>query len=393
MAKNKQSVEILAAGVRRGERRALARAITLVESNRADHRRQADELLSLLMAQPDVETGGQTQTDAAPSLRPSSLRPPSLRIGVSGAPGVGKSTFIEALGVEIVRQGHRLAVLAVDPSSSLAGGSILGDKTRMQNLMRLDEACIRPSPTGTTIAGANLGGVATRSHETMLLCEAAGFDVVLVETVGVGQSETRVADMTDMFILLLSPGGGDELQGVKRGIVELADLLLINKADGERLPQAEQTTADYGAALKLLRPRHKNWRPLALTCSALQKTGVEEVWRTIKAFQQAMLSGGALTERRKRQSRGWMWNEVSEQLLNRFHQDEAVRQMAERLEREVISGKLPASKAAACCLTPFWPLKSNRNKSKSRKSKESTPRGGGFGLTPKEPVVNHAVCW
>ncbi|MCP4041106.1 MAG: methylmalonyl Co-A mutase-associated GTPase MeaB, partial [Gammaproteobacteria bacterium] len=235
-------VEVLAEDVRAGKRRALARAITLTESTRSDHRAASAKLLEILTP----HTGD------------------SVRIGISGVPGAGKSTFIESLGNLIIDAGHRVAVLTVDPSSVLSGGSILGDKTRMELLSRREEAYIRPSPAGRT-----LGGVTRNTREALLLCEAAGFDVILVETVGVGQSETAVAEMTDMFLLLLLPGGGDELQGIKRGIVELADLVLINKADGELAVAAERSALEYRSALRLLHPHSKNWNGRVETCSAL----------------------------------------------------------------------------------------------------------------------------
>jgi LAO/AO transport system kinase len=242
----------LAAAVRAGDRRALARAITLIESSRADHRRAAEAVLEAAL----VPAAGRT-----------------LRLGISGVPGVGKSTFIEALGLSILGRGHRLAVLAIDPSSRRGGGSILGDKTRMGELARSTAAFIRPSPTGGT-----LGGVARRTRETLLLCEAAGFDVVIVETVGIGQSETAVADMVDMFVLLMLPGGGDELQGIKKGVVELADLILVNKADGDFAAAAKRAVADYRSALRLLRPASATWRPEVLAVSALAGTNIETMW-------------------------------------------------------------------------------------------------------------------
>ncbi len=248
----------LASQVIDGDRRALARAITLVESTRADHRAEAEALLAEVL--PHV--GG------------------AVRVGISGAPGAGKSTFIEALGGHLVEHDHRVAVLAVDPSSTRSGGSILGDKTRMEQLTRSPHAFVRPSPTGGT-----LGGVARRTREAMLLCEAAGFDVVLVETVGVGQSEVKVAAMVDLFLVLVAPGGGDELQGLKRGIMELADLVVVNKADGDLAATAAHTAADYAAALHLVRPRIATWSPRVLTCSALTGEGIPEVWDTVGEFR------------------------------------------------------------------------------------------------------------
>ena len=299
-----------------GNRRALSKAITLVESTRHDHRQQADELLSKLMP----HTGR------------------SLRIGITGSPGVGKSTFIEAIGDTIIKQGKKLAVLAIDPSSARSGGSILGDKTRMETLTQNKDAFIRPTPAGTT-----LGGVARRSFETMLLCEAAGFDVVIVETVGVGQSETRVSDMTDMFLLLLSPGGGDELQGIKRGIIELADLLIVNKADGAQEALAKRTASDYRNALKLLRPRRANWTPPVETCSALENSGIEDLWKLISRFRN---ENDQLNNQRREQMRAWMWSQVSDGLIEALHQDKSMVSTIKEIETQVVEGHLPASTAA-----------------------------------------------
>ena len=249
-----------AQSVTAGDGRALARAITLIESTRADDQDRAQALLAALLP----ATGH------------------SVRIGISGAPGVGKSTFIEAFGFEVIRAGHRVAVLAVDPSSKRGGGSLLGDKTRMAELARHGCAFIRPSPAGET-----LGGVARRTREAMLACEAAGFDVVIVETVGVGQSETAVADMVDVFVLLLAPGGGDERQGLKKGIVELADIIAINKADGALAQAAGRMRAEFEGALGLLRPADSRWRPVGLGCSALEGAGIAEVWRTVETHRRA----------------------------------------------------------------------------------------------------------
>jgi LAO/AO transport system kinase len=263
--------ERLATALRGGDRRALARAITLAESTREDHRRSAETLLGRLLPGP---TG-------------------TIRLGISGVPGVGKSTFIERFGLHAIEANHRVAVLAVDPSSKRGGGSILGDKTRMAELARNRAAFIRPSPAGLT-----LGGVARRTREAMLLCEAAGFDVIFIETVGVGQSETAVADLVDMFLLLLMPAGGDELQGVKRGIVELADLILVNKADGELLPAASRTVADYRSALRFLRPASAAWRTEVLAVSALEGTGIEAAWDMVLRHRAAAEASGERQDRR-----------------------------------------------------------------------------------------------
>ena len=316
----------LADGVLARDRRALARAITLVESTRPDHRTQASALLQALMP-----STGQ-----------------SLRLGISGVPGVGKSTFIEALGNHVIAQGHRVAVLTVDPSSAISGGSILGDKTRMETLSRRPEAYIRPSPAGKT-----LGGVTRRSREALIVCEAAGYDVVIVETVGVGQSETRVADMTDMFMLLLLPGGGDELQGIKRGIMELADLILVNKADDELTALAERSASQYRNALRLLHPRTKHWKVQVQTCSARDGAGVAGAWDTVLQHQAALVEAGELAARRAGQARDWMWSEINDSLLAELQNDPAVRQKVPVLEAAVSEGKVPPVTAARQLLELF----------------------------------------
>ena len=309
-----------------GDRRTLARAITLVESTRPDHRDEAEALLEELMP----ETGG------------------AIRVGISGAPGVGKSTFIEALGNDLIDKGHRVAVLTVDPSSAISGGSILGDKTRMETLARRPEAFIRPSPSGKT-----LGGVTRRSRETLLLCEAAGFDVILVETVGVGQSETRVAEMTDMFVLLLQPGAGDELQGIKRGIMELADLVLVNQADDGRETLANHSAADYRHALKLLRPRSRSWQVEVATCSARDRTGIDAAWDAIERHQQALVDSGELATRRAEQARHWLWSEVQDSLVADLRKKLGAGHPIAELERAVGEGTLPATAAAQQLLDAY----------------------------------------
>ena len=316
----------LADAIRKGDRRALARAITLIESTRADHRTAAGELLDSLMPQ----TGNST------------------RIGISGAPGVGKSTFIEALGNHLIDAGHKVAILAVDPSSAISGGSILGDKTRMETLSRRDEAYIRPSPAGTT-----LGGVTRRSRETLLLCEAAGFDIIIVETVGVGQSETRVADMTDMFVLLLQPGGGDQLQGIKRGIMELADLVLINKADGDLKSLATQSASEYRDALRLLRPRSAEWKVEVKICSARDNVGIDEAWDVMAKHQEALIENGELQPRRAEQARTWMWSEVQDSLVADLKSDAAVQKRIPELEAAASEGRISAAKAAEQLLRTY----------------------------------------
>ncbi len=309
----------MAAAVRAGDRRALARAITLIESSRHDHRVAAEALLGELLA----ATGA------------------SIRIGISGAPGVGKSTFIEAFGLHVLERGHRIAVLAVDPSSKVSGGSILGDKTRMQELARHPRAFIRPSPAGET-----LGGVARRTREAMLVCEAAGFDVILVETVGVGQSETAVAEMTDLFVLLLQPGGGDELQGMKRGIVELAEVILVNKADGELAEAAVRAAADYQSAVRMLRPASRDWTVPVRTCSAVTGDGIAEVWRIVERYRATMQASGAFEARRAAQARAWMWSEVEESLVAALRRHPRVGRRVVALEKKVAAGKIVPSMAA-----------------------------------------------
>ncbi len=303
-----------------GERRALARAITLVESQRPDHRQQATALLDHVAAK-----GRQ-----------------ALRIGLSGTPGVGKSTFIEAFGMMLTAQGQRVAVLAVDPSSSRSGGSILGDKTRMDRLSREPNAYIRPSPSQT-----HLGGVARRTREAVALCEAAGFDVVLIETVGVGQSETMVAEMSDLFLLLLAPAGGDELQGVKRGIMEMADLILINKADGDLKPTAVRTCADYAGALRLLRKRPQDPQgfPKALMVSAVQQTGLDTAWHEIQTLADWRRDKGHWDHGRRVQAEYWFHQDVRQGLLAQLGTG-AARKHMDRLSERVGAGAMTPSAAA-----------------------------------------------
>ncbi len=313
------SNESLAAAIKAGDRRALAKGITLVESTRSDHRQQAAELLETLMP----ATGN------------------SIRIGISGVPGVGKSTFIEAFGNLLLERGHRVSVLAVDPTSAVTGGSILGDKTRMETLAFAKNAFVRPSPAGKT-----LGGVTRRTRESLLLCEAAGFDVILVETVGVGQSETAVADMTDMFVLLLLPAGGDELQGIKRGIMELADLVLVNKADGEQTNSANQTMADYRSALHFMKSRFASWQPQVLACSSLKNSGIAEVWQEVESFRSTTTASGELQQHRAQQARSWMWSETAEALVADLKNHPAVKSLVPELEQAVLRGELPPTLAA-----------------------------------------------
>ncbi|SUZ31539.1 GTPase ArgK [Roseibaca ekhonensis] len=322
-------ISTLAKAVLRGERRALARAITLAESGRADHRAQATELLEAL---------GQSGRQA-------------IRIGLSGTPGVGKSTFIESFGLMLIDQGLRVAVLAVDPSSKRTGGSILGDKTRMDHLSRAPEAFIRPSPSQS-----HLGGVARRTRDAVALCEAAGFDVVLVETVGVGQSETVVADLSDVFLLLLAPAGGDELQGVKRGIMEAADMIVVNKADGDLKATATRTCADYSGALRLLRKRPEDPEgfPKAMTVSALENNGLPGVWDEIMALVDWRRAHGHWDRRRAEQARRWFEEELRETVLARLQTPEA-RQMGANLGAQVEAGQIAPARAAQTMLAAIWP--------------------------------------
>jgi LAO/AO transport system kinase len=313
-------------GIRTGDRRALARAITLAESARPDHQQDAAALLDALLP----HTGN------------------AIRVGISGAPGAGKSTFIEALGMRLVGRDHRVAVLAVDPSSTRSGGSILGDKTRMEELARHPGAFIRPSPSGGT-----LGGVARRTREAMLLCEAAGFDVVLIETVGVGQSETAVAELVDLFCLVVAPGAGDELQGIKRGIMELADLVVVNKADGDLAPAAGRAAADYRNALHLLRPKWQAWTSRVLTCSSLTGTGVDEAWDAITEFHAALEASGELAGLREGQAQAWMWSEINETLAHELRADAAVQAALADVEPQVAAGTLSPASAAAAVLGAF----------------------------------------
>jgi LAO/AO transport system kinase len=308
-----------------GDRSALARAITLIESTRADHRERADQLLAEVLP----HTGK------------------SVRLGITGVPGVGKSTLIERFGLSLIEQGRSLAVLAIDPSSKRGGGSILGDKTRMEELSRHNAAFIRPSP-----AGATLGGVARRTREAMLLAESAGFDTVIVETVGVGQSETAVADMVDMFIVLLLPAGGDDLQGIKRGVIELADLIVVNKADGDLKATAKRSAADYQHALRMLRSPTAGWTPEVMTCSALTGEGVAGIWETIERFCKAIAPQG-IARRRAEQARAWMWNEVGETLLAALRKHPDVKRLVGGLEREVEAGKTTPAAAARHMLEVF----------------------------------------
>jgi LAO/AO transport system kinase len=321
-----ETLEARKAGLLAGGRRDLARAITLIESTRPDHRLAAEALVEAVL--------------------PAAGR--SIRIGISGVPGVGKSTFIEAFGLHVIDQGHRVAVLAVDPSSRRTGGSILGDKTRMPDLAQHPSAFIRPSPSGGT-----LGGVARRTREAIILCEAAGFDVILVETVGVGQSETDVADMVDLFCLMLLPSAGDELQGIKKGIVELADLILVNKADGPLQAAALRAVADYRSALRLLRPAVPGWAVEVMAVSALAKTGIAETWAAIERHGTVMAQTGARERRRSAQTEAALWADLGDGLTNALRRHPAVMREAPGIEAAIRAGTLTPMAGARRLLALF----------------------------------------
>jgi LAO/AO transport system kinase len=322
----KQQIDTLATAILAGNRRALSQGITLIESTRKEHREKAEKLLKIL----SPSAGG------------------SIRVGISGVPGAGKSTYIEALGLHLIKQEKTLAVLAVDPSSAVNGGSIMADKTRMEELSRSNNAFIRPSPSGCT-----LGGVTRRTRETLILCEAAGFDIIIVETVGVGQSETAVADITDVFLLLLLPGAGDELQGIKRGIVELADIILVNKADGDRIANANHAASDYLLALSLLKPRTKNWSIPVKTCSAIKNTGIKQSWALVEKYYLLLKQTGELSTRRSMQSKSYLWSEISDKLMEILRENEDLQLKIPDIEKAVVAGKISPTLAASEIINIF----------------------------------------
>lgn len=319
-------IDAVAKSVLANDRSGLARAITLVESTRADHRDLAQQLLLQLLP----KAGG------------------AHRVGITGVPGVGKSTFIDALGMRLIEQGHRVAVLAVDPSSTRTGGSILGDKTRMARLSVEKDAYIRPSPTSGT-----LGGVTRATRETIVLLEAAGFDVILVETVGVGQSEVSVANMVDCFAFLTLARTGDQLQGIKKGVLELADLVAVNKADGKHVMEAKSAARELAGALRMIYPHDALWKPPVLTISAIEGTGLDEFWNTVLRHQQVLADAGEFAEKRRRQQVDWMWTMVNDQMLRRIAQNPAVKAIRVGVEERVRDGSLTAALAAQELLDTF----------------------------------------
>lgn len=307
------TIDMLVAGVKSGDRAMLARAITLVESTKAEHQARAQQLLQALLP----ATGG------------------ALRLGITGVPGVGKSTTIDELGMFLTGRGHKVAVLAVDPTSKRTGGSILGDKTRMNRLAQEPKAFIRPSPTSGT-----LGGVTRKTRETMALCEAAGFDVIIVETVGVGQSEIAVADMVDFFLVLLLPGGGDDLQGIKKGIIEIADMIAINKADGDNVTRAERAASEYRAALQILNPPSPTWSPPVITMSGIQGKGLDKLWEHVLNHRKSFTESGEFAERRQRQTVAWMHDMLNDRIMSGIQQNPRVAARLPQIEADVRAGRL-----------------------------------------------------
>lgn len=319
-------LETLVQGVLSGDRTSLGKALTLVESNRIEDR----ELVEELQAQLSPKTGN------------------AHRIGITGVPGVGKSTFIEAMGIKLIESGHKVAVLAVDPTSTVSGGSILGDKTRMTRLANDPDAFVRPSPSSGT-----LGGVTRTTRESMAVLEAAGYDVMMVETVGIGQSETVVAEMVDIFLILMLPGAGDELQGIKKGVLELADMIAVNKTDGENEAKAFEAAKDYISALRLTQPMNHGWTPPVVNCSSLTGKGLDEVWEKIKDHREILESNGEWEKRRKDQKLKWMWSIVEARLFADLHDNPVIAEQIPELEKTVLEGKISATSAAERLLEVF----------------------------------------
>ena len=313
------SVETFVEGILKGDRVRLGQAITLIESTKSSHQAKAQAIINTCLP----HTGK------------------SFRLGITGSPGVGKSTFIESYGQHIIQQGHQVAVLAVDPSSQISQGSILGDKTRMFNLSTHPKAFIRPSP-----AGESLGGVARKTRETIMLCEAAGYDFIIIETVGVGQSEIAVHSMVDFFLLLLLPGAGDELQGIKKGIVEMADLIAINKADGKNATKAKQSRREYGSALHIMPPKSSGWTPTATVCAGLSGMGIPDIWDIQQQYQTKMTDNGFFKNNRQNQSQYWLHETIQNQLKQLFYENEAVKSVLKEKENAILKGELSPFKGA-----------------------------------------------
>ena len=322
----KVDLDLLVQGVLESDRTSLGRALTLVESNRTEDRKVVEDLL----AQISPKTGE------------------AHRIGITGVPGVGKSTFIEAMGSKLIEDGHKVAVLAVDPTSTVSGGSILGDKTRMTRLANDPNAFVRPSPSSGT-----LGGVTRTTRESMALLESAGYDIVMVETVGIGQSETVVAEMVDIFLVLMLPGAGDELQGIKKGVLELADMIAVNKTDGENESKALEAARDYISALRLTQPATSNWRPPVVNCSSLTGKGLNEVWEKIQEHKTILENSGEWEQRRKVQKMKWMWSIVQDRLSSDLHDHPSITEQVPELEKAVLEGKISATAAAEILLETF----------------------------------------
>lgn len=321
--RQRQSASDYAHKILSKDRVALGQAITIIESTRSSDQVLAQEIIDACLP----HAGN------------------SMRIGITGSPGVGKSTFVEAFGVTIIEQGQRVAALAIDPSSQLSRGSILGDKTRMEQLSSIENAFIRPSPAGTS-----LGGVARKTRESIILCEAAGFNTIIIETVGVGQSEIAVHSMVDLFLLLIAPGGGDELQGIKRGIVEMADIVLVNKSDGDRQALARQTRLDYKNALHLFPAKESNWIPKVLNCSALHKENILDVWKTVQLYEQQTKENDYFEQHRKTQAQYWLFESIEHHLKKQFYENTAVKKQLEVVQQRVIDGQLSPFKGAELLL-------------------------------------------